>query len=100
MTVYAIINYDLSDPDGYKQYMGLAAKAPTGGGLKLLALDPATKTIEGEPLGHQTVILEFPDEAAFHAWYDSPEYGEAKPVRFAATANHRGILVQGFAPKA
>lgn len=96
MTVYAVINYDLSDPDGYARYRTLAAKAPVGESFQLLALDPETRTLEGEPLGHQTVIIAFADEAAFRSWYDSPEYTEAKEVRLAATANHRGVLVKGF----
>jgi uncharacterized protein (DUF1330 family) len=38
------------------------------------------------------VILEFEDEAAFRAWYDSPEYQEAVKIRLAAT-DSRSTLV-------
>jgi len=29
------------------------------------------------------VLLKFPDQAAFEAWYESPEYKAVKPIRHA-----------------
>ena len=44
-----------------------------------------------------TVILEFPSVEAAQAWYRSPEYQAAVPVRQAA-AHCNGVIIAGFEP--
>jgi uncharacterized protein (DUF1330 family) len=40
------------------------------------------------------IVLEFPDIATAHRWYDSPEYQEIIGIRFKA-ANGQLIFVEG-----
>lgn len=63
-------------------------------GLKPLAVYGALDTLEGEaPDG--VIILQFPDAAQARAWYDSPEYQEAKALRQKG-ATYRALLVEGL----
>ena len=93
MTAYLIVNYDITDPDGYKEYQGGAAPIVAGG--KLIVLDPASTAVEGEP-GHQTVVVEYPTREAAEAAYHSDEYQAVVGKRLAATANGRAVIVDGF----
>jgi uncharacterized protein (DUF1330 family) len=43
----------------------------------------------------RVVVLEFPDMEKAKAWYESPEYTEAKRIRFEASTG-KMILVEGF----
>jgi len=64
---------------------------------RVVAFDEEPEVVEG-PIEHpRTVILEFRSTAAFHAWYDSPEYQEILPLRLKST---RGTLIvaKGFTP--
>jgi uncharacterized protein (DUF1330 family) len=62
---------------------------------RLVAYDTATTCVEGGSAGRQTVVLEFESMAAAKSAYESQEYQEVLPMRFAATSNHFGILVEG-----
>lgn len=63
--------------------------------VKVLAVDTESRTIEGEPPGPRTVILEFESEADFDTWYESPEYQAILGTRLAATTGF-GVLVKGL----
>jgi uncharacterized protein (DUF1330 family) len=95
MTVYAIFNYDVRDKDEYARYQSEAGGAMRGGGFQLLAFDSTTTHLEGDPAGHQTVILAFDSEDAFRGWYDSPDYQAAIPIRRGATSATLSMLVKG-----
>jgi len=96
MTVYAIFNYEVADADAYGRYQAAAGPAFAGRDIKVVAFDTATTALEGTACAHQTVILGFESEEAFHAWYDSPEYRAAIPVRQGATRPTLSILVKGM----
>jgi uncharacterized protein (DUF1330 family) len=93
MSAYLIVNYDVTDGDGYRDYQRNAAPVMEGG--KLLVLDAASEAIEGSP-GHQTVVIEYPDKATARAAYESGAYQEVVGKRHAATTNGSAVLVDGF----
>ena len=64
----------------------------TGSSPKLVAVDDDPIVIEGDWHGSRVVILEFEDEAAFHAWYDSPEYQSALQIRLAASDSRSALV--------
>ncbi|MDA0353709.1 MAG: DUF1330 domain-containing protein [Chloroflexi bacterium] len=97
MSVYFVVQEKVTDEEGMKAY-GKASGSTLAGKGKPLAVDNNVTPIEGEWHGARVVILEFEDEAAFRAWYDSPEYQAALPLRLAAT-DSRGVLVQGLPPR-
>jgi uncharacterized protein (DUF1330 family) len=55
--------------------------------------------VEGAWDRDKLVLMSFPDEAAFHAWADSPEYLEISKDR-KASAQGIVLLSERFAPGA
>jgi uncharacterized protein (DUF1330 family) len=96
MTAYVIANIRVSDPDGMKHYSQLATPIVARFGGRYLARGGAVTTLEGTPGYQRTVILEFPNVEAIHAWWNSPEYQHAKSLRQAA-AQTEMISIEGVA---
>lgn len=94
MAAYLVVNYDVVDPDQYKQYQKGAAPIMAGGG-KILVLDPASVVKEGEA-GVQTVVIEYPTKEAALAAYESDEYQAVVGIRLGATTNGRAVIVDGM----
>ena len=92
MPTYFVVNATITDPDGLDEY--LAAVTPTfeGHDLAVLAATNEAQAIEGQPAGSRLVILRFPDEAAFRAWYHSSAYRAVIGLRTASTT---GFAVLG-----
>jgi uncharacterized protein (DUF1330 family) len=93
MAAYLVVNYDITDPEGYRSYQQQAAPVMAGG--KLLVLDPASEPMEGSP-GAQTVIIEYPDKETALAAYRSSDYQAVVGIRHGATENGRAVIVDGF----
>jgi uncharacterized protein (DUF1330 family) len=91
---YLVANYNVTDPDRYKEYQQGAAPIMAGGG-KLLVFDTASVAKEGEP-GAQTVIIEYPTKEAALAAYESDEYQAVVGIRLSATDNGRAVIVDGM----
>ena len=53
-------------------------------------------TVEGEGVGHQTVMLEYPSKEAAKQAYESKAYQDVVGTRLAATSNHFAVLVDGL----
>ncbi|NKB34368.1 MAG: DUF1330 domain-containing protein [Pseudomonadales bacterium] len=89
MASYLVANYNVTDQDGYNQY--LAAVGPTIGnhGGKILVAGPGSTPVEGNP-GAITVVLEFPTREALESWYNSEEYQAIINLR---TDNSEGGLI-------
>ncbi len=94
MSVYLVVNSTIDNPELLDEYVQAAGATLGIVPLKLLALDTASKTIEGEPPGPRTVILGFESEEDFHTWYDSPQYQAIVGKRLAATTGF-SVLVTG-----
>jgi uncharacterized protein (DUF1330 family) len=95
MPVYFIGQVKIDDAEAYNQYMEQATPSVIAAGARVLAADDHAEAIEGDWHGPRTVIMEFPDEASFRRWYDSPEYQAAKAIRLPA-ADLRAALVHGL----
>ena len=95
MPAYAIfIKNKTTDADELKTYSQKAGAARGDHPLTPLVYYGALETLEGDP-AEGVVLLQFPDMAAAHAWYDSPAYQEAKQHRLKG-ADYRVILTQGL----
>jgi uncharacterized protein (DUF1330 family) len=92
MTAYLIFDEDVTDPEGFQQYIQLAGPVLTRYGGKVLAADG---TIEGDWHPNQLVILEFESVEQAKRWYTSEEYAPVKDIRL-KTANTQLVLVQGI----
>ena len=94
MAAYLVANYDVTDPDKYKDYQQGAAPIMAGGG-KILVLDAASTVKEGQA-GAQTVVIEYPDMEAALAAYESDGYQAVVGIRLGATTNGRAVIVNGM----
>jgi uncharacterized protein (DUF1330 family) len=85
MPAYFIAHYTVKNPKLYKEYQAGAGPTIQASGGKLISFDVAAETIEGEPPGPQTVIVEFESAEAAKAWYRSPAYQAVVGKRLEAT---------------
>lgn len=94
MSVYFVVNSSIDNPELLDEY--LQGVGPSLGlvPIEILAVDAESTTIEGEPPGPRTVILQFESEGDFRTWYESEEYQAVMGKRHAATTGF-GLLVKG-----
>ncbi len=93
MTAYLIANYDVTDPEAYREYQGKSAPILEGG--TVVVFDAASVAKEGTP-GAQTVVISYPDKEAALAAYESDGYQSVVGIRLGAIENGRAIIVDGF----
>ena len=60
MTAYVIVDIEVTDPEGYKEYVKLAPEAVNLYGGKYIARGGPNETLEGNWQAKRLVILEFP----------------------------------------
>jgi uncharacterized protein (DUF1330 family) len=94
MATYFVVNSTIDDAELLAEYVAAAGQLPPVVPVKLLAFDTASRTIEGEPAGPRTVILEFENDDDFRTWYDAPAYQAIVGKRHAATTGF-SVLVNG-----
>ena len=95
MSVYYIGAYDIIDPESFKRYPPLvAALLPKYGG-EVLASDTNGHAVEGQPRT-MNAIVKFPSKEAVLAFYDDPDYQEAKRIRQQSATNITMVVVEEF----
>jgi uncharacterized protein (DUF1330 family) len=97
MSAYVIVDITVTDPDRYEVYKRLAPEAVELYGGRYLARGGAVETLEGDWSPTRLVILEFESVERAKAWWDSPEYHDAKGIRHEA-ARSQMIVVPGAGP--
>ncbi|MDJ0849432.1 MAG: DUF1330 domain-containing protein [Myxococcota bacterium] len=81
MPVYVVAQSRIEDRPKLDEYVGKALPTIQAAGARVLAFDENPEVVEGEVSTPRTVILEFESKEAFRAWYDSPDYQAALPLR-------------------
>lgn len=94
MSAYMIVEIDVKDHLRYDDYKKLtpASLLPYGG--KFIVRGGNAELIEGKDQPKRIVILEFENSERAKAWWNSPEYADAKKLR-QSTAETRMVLVEG-----
>jgi uncharacterized protein (DUF1330 family) len=77
---YWIARVDVSDPQGYQEYVAANAAAFSKYGARFLVRGGRFEAPEGTPRA-RNVVLEFKDYDTAVACYHSPEYAAAKAKR-------------------
>lgn len=95
MTVYAIASLKFTDRAAYDRYQARFMDVFVRYSGTLLAADESPQVLEGETDRQKVVLMSFPDEAAFRAWADSPEYQEISVDRRAG-ADTVVMLINGL----
>ncbi len=94
MIAYVIVDIEVTDPEGYKEYVKLAPEAVKLYGGKYIARGGQNETLEGEWQAKRLVILEFPSVERAKSWLNSPEYAPARALRH-QYAKTNMIVVEG-----
>ena len=92
---YVIVTEAINDMDKMNEYAGKAFPSIIQYGANVLAVSDDVKTIEGTWHGTRTVVLEFESVEKAQEWYDSPEYGQARPLRWEAGESN-AVILGGF----
>lgn len=95
MPAYVIADVRITDSVAYERYKTLTPNAIAKNGGRFLSRGGQTEVLEGGWQPGRVVILEFPDYAAAKAFYDSPEYREAREARKDA-ADFKMLVVDGL----
>ena len=93
MSVYAFFDTEIIDAAAYEEYKLKVPPMIAAAGGKYLARGGELTVLEGDPGLHRVVLLEFPTEAAFQAWYDSPDYAPYQEIRRKAVRTKAFTLV-------
>ena len=99
MTVYVIVQLKMTDRAAYDRYQARFFDVFRKFSGRLLSADEHPLVLEGTWDRDKLVLMSFPDEAAYRAWADSPEYQEISKDRKAG-AQAVVLLAKGFAPRA
>jgi uncharacterized protein (DUF1330 family) len=98
MSVYAIAQLWIHDPARYGRYVERFMGVMKNYQGRVLVADEHPQVVEGEWDGSKIVVIiavsTFPDEPAFRAWSESPEYLEIAQDRKAG-AKSVILLVRG-----
>ena len=92
MAAYIIVHVDVTDPDRYEIYKAMAPPSIREYGGRYLTRGGAIEVLEGDWTPKRLVILEFPDMERARAFWNSPEYADAKALRIATTTSHMVLL--------
>jgi uncharacterized protein (DUF1330 family) len=94
MPAYVIVDIEVTDAEGYKEYVQRAPEAVKRYGGRYLARGGKTEVLEGEWQPKRLVILEFPDMERAKAWLNSPEYAPARAMRH-KYARSNMVVIEG-----
>ena len=95
MAAYFIVQLQITDPDGFREYAALVPPTIARYGGRYAVRGGEYEVVEGEWPERRHVVLEFPTREQARAWYDSPEYAPLKAMRFAASEGN-AILIEGY----
>ena len=91
---YWIASVDVTDPEGYKEYVAANAVAFQKYGAKFLVRAGRSEVPEGTARS-RNIVLEFADYGTALACYRSPEYAAAKALRD-GRADATLIIIEGY----
>jgi uncharacterized protein (DUF1330 family) len=92
---YLLVQVDITNPQQYGEYAKLSPAIIEKFGGHFLARGGRSATLEGPAAAARVVVIEFPSFERAQAFYDSPEYVEARKVR-AGAARVQMVLVEGM----
>lgn len=95
MTAYLVVELAVTDPVGFARYRELVPPTIAAYDGRYLVRGGALASLEGDWQPERVTIIAFPSVERARAWWDSPEYTEAKAIRQAATTT-RMVIVEGI----
>ena len=90
MSAYIITDIEITDPAAYEEYKKQSPVSLAQYGGRFIARGPEPEVLEGDWKPGRVVILEFDSAEQARAWWNSPEYRDARDLRQRVS---RGSLV-------
>jgi uncharacterized protein (DUF1330 family) len=85
--------FEVSDPETFKSYLERVPAIVAKFDGRYLARGGKTESLQGEP-PKTIIIIAFKSIADARKWWDSPEYGQIKPIR-QRVVKSRNFVVEG-----
>src|SRR5262249_10052625 len=98
MAGYILIDLEITDPEGFQEYLQLAAPTLKQYGGKVLIGGATSRTLEGDWHPHLLSAGEFKRVEQAMRWSNSEEYAPDKALRIKVEKN-KAIVVQGLEPR-
>ncbi len=93
MPAYAVIQFEVSDPQQFESYKRLAGPTMAAHGGRLLARTGDVERLEEQtPIPSNLVLVAFDSVEAARRWYASPEYRSAIAARETAATMTIAVL--------
>jgi uncharacterized protein (DUF1330 family) len=94
LPAYVIANVTVKDPVRYEEYRKLVPGTLEKFGGRFIVRGGRVEALEGDWRPARLVILEFPSAGHARAWWNSPEYAEARAIR-QATSEGSLLILEG-----
>ena len=94
MAAYVVVDVTRTDPERAARYSAMSGPSVERHGGRFLARGGEIHVLEGDWEPERIVVIEFASVDAAKAWFDSPDYLEARSVREGA-GTWRMIVVTG-----
>ncbi|MEY3954294.1 MAG: hypothetical protein RLZZ397_1174 [Pseudomonadota bacterium] len=95
MSGYIIAYVEVTNPTQYEEYKKWSSVAMQAHGAEVCVRGGQVNVLEGDWAPSRVVVLKFPTFAAAQAFYNTPEYHQAREAR-AGAAIMRMIAVEGL----
>lgn len=95
MSGYIIAYIEVTNPTQYEEYKKWSTVAMQAHGAEVCVRGGQVNVLEGDWAPSRVVVLKFPTFAAAQAFYNTPEYLQAREAR-AGAAIMRMIAVEGL----
>ncbi len=80
-SAYIIANVTVTNAEQYEEYKKLSSVAMKAYGAEICIRGGKVEVLEGDWTPDRVVLLKFKDVSQAHAFYNSPEYGQAIQAR-------------------
>jgi uncharacterized protein (DUF1330 family) len=95
VAAYFVVNVEVRDPEGYKEYTSQTPGTVDRYGGRFVARGGTVDVLEGQWDPKRVVLIEFPDRERALEWYHSAEYQAIIPLREKYATTHFLALVDG-----
>ena len=95
MSGYIIAHVQVTNPTQYEEYKKWSTAAMKTAGAEVFVRGGQVKVLEGDWAPERLVIMKFPSFEAAQAFYELPEYRQAREAR-AGAAIMRMVAVEGL----
>jgi uncharacterized protein (DUF1330 family) len=98
MPAYVVVNVEVRDPEGYREYTAQTPASIAAHGGRFIVRGGDVEVLEGDWRPSRLVILEFPSVEAAREWYFSPDYQKLKELREANAETQLVLTSAGALP--